>query len=143
VACDLGQVLQCFQLIFPFKTWFFGICLNFRWEKSLLNQYLPLSESKSYQINFINPAHRDLSNNTKKHSNSSKNFSYNLILYSVKKSFNIQKLLHRKSKHHKTKPMHPSSSRAFQRDQECDLKHPGLVDLIGTNKAKLTNYLPS
>jgi hypothetical protein len=63
----------------------------------------------------------------------------------MKKSFNIQELLHRKSKHHGTKPMHPSSSRAFQRDQERDLKHPSLVDLIGTkkNKTKQTNYLPS
>jgi hypothetical protein len=48
------------------------------------------------------------------------------------KSFNIQELLHRNmSEHHETKLMHPSS-RAFQRDQECDLKHLGLVDLIGT-----------
>jgi hypothetical protein len=61
----------------------------------------------------------------------------------VKKSFNIQELLHRKSKHHETKLMHPSSSRAFQRHQEPDLKHPGSVDLIGTNKTKQTNYLPS
>jgi len=36
--------------------------------------------------------------------------------------------------------MHPSSWRAFGRDQECNLKHPGLVDLISTNK---TNKLPS
>ncbi len=49
----LAQVLPRFQLIFPSKTWFFGIYLNFQWEKSLLNQYLSLSESKSYQINFI------------------------------------------------------------------------------------------
>jgi hypothetical protein len=34
----------------------------------------------------------------------------------------------------------PSSLRAFQRDQELDLKYPGLVDLIST---KQTNYLPS
>jgi hypothetical protein len=34
----------------------------------------------------------------------------------------------------KPSKMHPSSSRAFQRDQERDLKHPGSVDLIGTNK---------
>jgi len=33
----------------------------------------------------------------------------------MKKSFNIQKLLHRKSKHHETKPMH-LLERAFQRD---------------------------
>jgi hypothetical protein len=61
----------------------------------------------------------------------------------VKKSFNTQELLQRKSKRHETKPMHPSSSRAFQRDQEGNLKHPGSVDLIGTNKTKQTNYLPS
>jgi hypothetical protein len=58
----------------------------------------------------------------------------------VKKSFNIQELLHYKSKRHETKLMRPSSSRAFQRDQESDLKHPSLVDLIGTNK---TNKQPS
>jgi hypothetical protein len=72
----------------------------------------------------------------KAHFDSSKIFSYDLILFLMKKSFNIQELLHRKSKHHGTKPMHPSSLRAFQRDQECDLKHPRLVDLIGTNKTK-------
>jgi len=45
----LAQVLPSPQLIFPFKTWFFGIYLNFQWQKSLQNQYLPHSESsKSY-----------------------------------------------------------------------------------------------
>ncbi len=38
------------QLIFPSKTWFFGIYLNFQWQKSLKNQHLPRSKSKSYQI---------------------------------------------------------------------------------------------
>jgi len=37
--------------------------------------------------------------------------------------------------------MHLSSSRAFQRHQEHDLKHPGSVDLITTKQNK-TNYLP-
>ncbi len=55
----------------------------------------------------------------------------------MKKSFNIQELLHRKSKHHgTTKPMHPSLLRAFQRHQEHDLKHPSLVDLITTKQNK-------
>jgi hypothetical protein len=49
----LVQVLPRPQLIFPSKTWFFGIYLNFQWQKSLKNQYLPHSESKSYQINSI------------------------------------------------------------------------------------------
>jgi len=63
----------------------------------------------------------------------------------MKKSFNIQELLHFKSKHHGTKPTHPSSSRAFQRHQEHDLKHPSLVDLITTkqNKTKQTTLHPS
>jgi hypothetical protein len=36
--------------------------------------------------------------------------------------------------------MHLSSSKAFQRDEECHLKHPGSVDLIGK---KQTNDLAS
>jgi hypothetical protein len=75
----------------------------------------------------------------KAHSNSSKIFSYDLISFSVKKSLNIQELLHCKSKRHGIKPMHPSSSRVFQRDQEHDLKHIGSVDFISTNK---TNKQP-
>jgi hypothetical protein len=63
----LAQVLPLFQLIFPSKTWFLGIYLGFQQQKSLKNQYLRHSGSKSYQINSIesNPAHQDLSNNTK------------------------------------------------------------------------------
>jgi hypothetical protein len=49
----LAQVLPRPQLIFPSKTWFFGIYLKFQWQKSLGNQYLLHSESKSYQINSI------------------------------------------------------------------------------------------
>ncbi len=48
------QVVPSSQLIFPSKTWFFEIYLNFQWQKSLKNHYLPHSESKSYQINSIN-----------------------------------------------------------------------------------------
>ncbi len=47
------QVFPRSQLIFPSKTWFFGIYLNFQWQKSQKNQYFPHSESKSYQINSI------------------------------------------------------------------------------------------
>jgi hypothetical protein len=40
--------------------------LNFQCQKSFSNQYLPHSESKSYQINSIkSSAHQDLSENTK------------------------------------------------------------------------------
>jgi hypothetical protein len=63
----LAQVLPCPQVIFPSKTWFFwGIYLNFQQQKSFKNQHLSHFEYKSYQINSIkNPAHQDLSNNTK------------------------------------------------------------------------------
>jgi len=59
----------------------------------------------------------------------------------MKKSFNIQELLRQKSKRHETKSTHPSSSRAFQRDQERDLKHPDSTALISTNKTKQTTFL--
>jgi hypothetical protein len=58
------EVLPRPQLI-PSKTWFLGIYLNFQRQKSLKNQYLPHSESKSYQINFIKSYLADLPNNTK------------------------------------------------------------------------------
>jgi len=136
VACAIGpsvtQVLPHPQLISPSKTWFFGIYLNLQWQKLLQNQYFPHSESKFYQINSIN---QDLSNNTKG------TFQF-LQNSQLQFNFNIQELLHHKSKHRGTKPMHPSSLRAFQRHQEHELafqrhqehelKHLGSVDLITT-----------
>jgi len=47
------QVLPHPQVNFPSKTWFLGIYLNFQWQKSFKNQYLPHSESTPYQINSI------------------------------------------------------------------------------------------
>jgi len=57
----------------------------------------------------------------------------------MKKSFNIQELLHHKSKHHESKLMHPSSSRAFQKNQGRNLKHPSSMDLISTKQNKETS----
>jgi hypothetical protein len=59
----------------------------------------------------------------------------------MKKSFNIQKLLHYKSKRQGTQLVHPSSWRALQRHQEHDLKHLGLVDLIITKQNKLPSFI--
>jgi len=56
-------------------------------------------------------------------------------------SFNIQELLRRKSKRHGTKTMHPSLSRAFQRHQEHNLKHPGSVALITTKQNKQPSFI--
>jgi hypothetical protein len=52
-AVPLAQVLPRSQLIFPSKTWFFGMYLNFQWKKSFKIQYLPHFESKYYKINSI------------------------------------------------------------------------------------------
>jgi hypothetical protein len=54
----------------------------------------------------------------------------------MKKSLNIKEFLYCKSKCHETKPMHPSSLRAFQIDPERNLKHPSLVDPIHTKQNK-------
>jgi hypothetical protein len=48
------HVVPSSQLLFPYKTWFFEIYLNFQLQKSLKNHYLTHFESKSYQINSIN-----------------------------------------------------------------------------------------
>jgi len=55
-----------FSTDFSFHDLVFEIYSNFQQQKSLLNQYLPHFESKSYQINSIKSCpHQDLSNNTK------------------------------------------------------------------------------
>jgi hypothetical protein len=134
VATPLAEVTPHSQLIFPSKTWFFEIYLNFEWQKSLENQCLPHSQSKPYQINSIKSCS---SRSFQEHKGTFQfllNFQLRFNLFSVKKSFNIQKLLHCKSKRHGTKPLHPSSCRAFQRHQEHSLKHSSWVDLIPTKQ---------
>jgi hypothetical protein len=82
-------VLPCPQLIFPSKTWFFGIYLNFQQQKSLKNQYLPHSESKSYQINSIKSCSSRSFQQHQRHTPIPlKNFSYDLIYFSVKMLWN-------------------------------------------------------
>jgi hypothetical protein len=65
VACAVSPSVTMFSTEFSFQNLVFEIYLNFQWKKSLKNQYLPHSKSKSYQINSIHPAHQGLSNNTK------------------------------------------------------------------------------
>jgi hypothetical protein len=89
----------------------------------------------------LNPSHQDLSKNTKGTFQLLRNFQLSFNLIFSEKIFNIQELLHHKSKHHGTKPMHPSPSRAIQRDQEPNMKHSGLLDLISTKQNKQTTLL--
>jgi hypothetical protein len=144
MVTSVAQALPRPQLSFPSKTWCFGIHLNFRWQKSLSNQYLPHSESKILPNKFLHEILliKIFPTTPKAHSNSSEILSYDLIKFSVKKSFNIQELLHRKSKRSlNQKPMHLSSWRVFQRHQEHDLKHSGFS---GSHNYKTKqNKLPS
>jgi hypothetical protein len=80
----------------------------------------------------------------KAHSNSSEIFSYDLISFSVKKSFNIQEVLHNTPNAMKpSRCTPPSFSRTFQRDQKCHLKHLDLVDFMGTIIIIIINKQPS
>jgi hypothetical protein len=92
----------------------------------------------------LSPANQDLFNKTKGNSNSSEIFSHDLISIFSEKinqylrtfALQVQNIME------PSRSMHPSSSRAFQRDQEHDLKHPGSVDLISTKQNKQTTFLP-
>jgi hypothetical protein len=53
VACAIGPSVTTFSIDFSFQNLVIGIYLIFQQQKSLENQYLPHSESKSYQINSI------------------------------------------------------------------------------------------
>ncbi len=136
----LAQVLPHPQLIFPSKTWFLGIYLNFQQQKSLKNQYFLHSESKSYQINSIKILLINIFPTTPKaHSNSSKKFQlrFNLI-------FNEKIIQYSRTFAPQVQTTwNQAHARAFQRHQEHDLKHPRLVDLITTkqNKAKQITFL--
>jgi hypothetical protein len=104
---SLAQVLPHPQLSFPSKTLFF----EFIWIFSSRN-HLKLNISHILNPNItkwipLNRAHQKISNYTKG--------TFQFLQFSVKKPFNIQELLRHNSKHHGTKPMYPSSSRAFQR----------------------------
>jgi hypothetical protein len=56
------QVLPRSQLIFPSKTWFFGIYLNFHRQKLLKNQYLPhFLRNLSYDIDFSKITQKSIS----------------------------------------------------------------------------------
>ncbi len=53
MAYAIGPSVTTSSTDFSFQNLVFWNLLNFQWQKSLLNQYFPHSESKSYQINSI------------------------------------------------------------------------------------------
>ncbi len=50
VACAIGPSVFTFSIDFSFQNLVLGIYLNFQGQKSLVNQYLPHSESKTYHF---------------------------------------------------------------------------------------------
>jgi len=66
VACAVGPSVTTSSTDFSFQNLVFGNLFEFSAaKKSLKDQYLPYSESKSYQLNSIKSSYQDLSNNTK------------------------------------------------------------------------------
>jgi hypothetical protein len=134
VACAIDPSVTMsstdFSLPKPGFLEFFGI---FQQQISLKNQCLPHLKSKSYQINSINSCSSRSFQQHPRHIPISPNFSVKkLIEYSRTFAPKVQKVM-------ESKTVHTSlTTRAFQRHQDHDLKHPGSVDLITT---KQTTFL--
>jgi len=142
VACAVGPSVTTFSTDFSFQNLVFGIYLNFQWQKSLKKQYLPHSESKSYQINSINPAHRGPSKNTKGTFQFLQNFQlqFNLIFseeiiqYSKTSTPQVQ-----------TPWNQADAPLLLKRDQECNLQQPSEATQFGGShkyKQNKINKLP-
>jgi len=132
--CSRSQVWTHFQLIFPSKPWgFWWFIWIFSDKNHLKFNISPILTPNLMKYIPLNLHFQDLSNNTKGTSQFLWNvqfwfhfiFNENFIQYFLK-------LLHHKSKHHETKPRHPSLSRVFQKYQEHDL-----VNLIVTKQTTL------
>ncbi len=135
------QVLPRSQLIFPSKTWFFGIYLNFQWQKSPKNQYPPHSKSKSHQINSIKSCSSRSFQQHQRHIPIPLKFSAPILFIFNEEIIQYSKTFAPQVQTHVTKPMHPSSLRAFQRHHEHDLKHPIWWISYLQNKTKQTTFL--
>jgi hypothetical protein len=127
------QTWPHFQLKFPSKTWFFlMIYLNFQWQKSIKIQHLPILSPNI----FLSYSSRSFQQHPKEsYFLWSFELWFNLTL--MKKSFNIQKLLCCKSKHHETKANAPLLVKSFPKIRKFNMKHPGLGDLSMTKQVKL------
>jgi hypothetical protein len=156
LVCGLCRWPKCYHVLnwfFLSKPGFWEFIWIFRGRNHLKNQYLPHSESKSYQINSIKSLlNKIFLNNTKCTFQFLRNFQlrFNLIFseeiiqYSRTFAWQVQtpwNQAHAPFLVEPTKPVHPSSSRAFQRHQRHDLKHPSEVGLITTKQNKLPSFI--
>jgi hypothetical protein len=131
-------MLPSSQLIFPSKTWFFGFFLNFQQQKSLKNQYLPHSQSRSYQINSIKSCSSRAFQQHQRHLSIPPKIS--AMIY-----FNFQWRSHSIFNNFYTRsPMHPSLSESFPKTPRTwsDASWFSGSHNYKTKQNK-TNYLPS
>jgi len=140
VVCAIDPSVNTSSTDFSFQNLVFGIYLNFQWQKSFKNQYLPHSESKSYQINSIKLCSSRYFQQHQRHIPILLKFSATIIfseeIIQYSRTFGPQVQTSWNQAHA------PLLVETFQRHQEHNLKHPGLVDLIITEQNK-KNYFPS
>ncbi len=92
-ACAVGPSVTIFSTAFSFQNLaFFGIYLNFQWQKSVLKNQLSPTFWIQILPNKIPCSSRYFPTTPKAPSNPSKIFTYDVIQFSVKKSFNIQEI---------------------------------------------------
>ncbi len=121
----------------------FGIFSN---RNHLKNQYLPHSESKFLSNKIpLNPAHQDLSINTKGTFQFLRNFQLRFSLIFSKEIIQYSRTfasqVHTSPNIMEPSPCTPSLSKAFQRHKEHDLNYPGLMNLITTKQNKLPSFI--
>jgi hypothetical protein len=115
--------------------------LNFQQQKSFLNQYFPHSESKSYLINSIKSSLSRSFQQHQRHLPIPQKFSIRFNLIFSEEIIQYSRTFAREVQMSWNGAMHPSLSKAFQRHQEHNLKHPGSVDLITTKQNKLPSFI--
>jgi hypothetical protein len=144
VGCAVGPRLPRPQLIFPSKTGIFRAYLNFQQLKSLGNQYLPHSESKSYQINSIKSySSRSFQQHQRHIQNSSEIFQLWFNLIFSEEIIQYPRTFAPQVQCHETKPMHPSPQELSKDTKNTIWSIPGRwISLVQTKQNK-TNKLPS
>ncbi len=136
----LAPVLSRLELVFPSKTWFFGIYLNFRLQKSLRNQYLSYSESKSYQVNSLNATHQDLSNNTDGTSQFLRNFEVGFNLIFSEKIIQYSGTFAPQVQTSWNQAHAPLLDESFPKTSRTRSEHPSSVDLITTKQNRPPSF---
>ncbi len=141
-SLKLAQVLPHPQLIFPSKTWSSGIYLNFKRQKSLKIQYLPHSESKSYQINSIKSCSSRYLQQHQRHIPIPPKLSATILFNFEWRKHSIFKNFCTASPNIMYQEAHaPLLVKSFPKTPRTRSKHPGLVDLITTKQNKLPSFV--